>query len=186
MDPRIGADWPPTLVIIVERKAPPFPKSGIRLITSSVRRTPAQCLDPKLHTLNQLGQIMAKLEANNAGANEALMLDMQGFVAETNSANVFMVSGTSLATPKRDSIMPGLTRAYVLSVAPELGLEVHEENISLGDFYGADEVFITGTVNEIVPVIEIDGRRIGAQPGPVARGLLSRYVETANRDRVPY
>lgn len=185
MDPKIGGDAAPTMVIIAEPKTPAFPKSGIRLVTSSVRRTPAQCLDPKLHTLNQLGQIMAKIEANNAGANEALMLDMQGFVAETNSANIFIVRGSQIATPKRDAIMPGFTRALVLETAPTLGWTASEENVSLADVYGADEVFITGTVNQLVPVVEVDGRRIGGgQPGPVATGLLRRYLEIAAAQRV--
>jgi branched-chain amino acid aminotransferase len=185
MDPRIGGGAPPTMVIVAEPKAPAFPKSGIRLVTSSVRRTPAQCLDPKLHTLNQLGQIMAKIEANAAGADEALMLDMQGFVAETNSANIFMLRGERLATPKRDAIMPGFTRALVIETAPALGWMISEENLSLADLYGADEIFITGTVNQVVPVTEVDGRRIGGgQPGPAATGLLRRYLEIAEAQTV--
>ncbi|WP_226781586.1 aminotransferase class IV [Oceaniglobus trochenteri] len=183
MDTKIGEDWPPCLVIIIEPKKPSFPKDGLRLITSSVRRMPAQCLDPKLHTLNQLGQIMAKIEANNAGANEAIMLDMQGFVAETNSANLFMIEGDTLRTPKVDALMPGLTRGYMLKIAADFGLKAVEDNISLGDLYCADEVFMTGTVCEIVPVTEIDGRRIGAgKPGPRTLKLLERYLETANSE----
>jgi branched-chain amino acid aminotransferase len=180
MDPRIGGNNPPTFVIIAEPKKPAFPKSGIRLMTSALRRTPAQCLDPKLHTLNQLGQVMAKIEANHAGVNEALMLDMQGFVAETNSANIFLAKGQRLATPRRDSIMPGFTRQLILGLAPELGFQVVEENLSLADFYGADEVFITGTVNQLVPVVEIDRRLIGeGGPGPVTSKLLNQYLSIA-------
>jgi branched-subunit amino acid aminotransferase/4-amino-4-deoxychorismate lyase len=118
-----------------------------------------------LHTCNQLGQIMAKMEANQAGAHEALMLDMQGFLAETNTANIFIVSSRRLVTPKRDSIMPGLTRG--MEIAPQLGLTAAEENISPADIYMADEMFLTGTVNQIVPITEVDGRRLGGgQPGP--------------------
>jgi len=113
------------------------------------------------------------------------MLDVNGFVAETNSANIFALNGDRLATPKRDSIMPGLTRGLVLGLAPEFGWDASEENLSLADLYGADEVFITGTVNEIVPVTEIDGRRIGSGTnGPGATSLLARYLEIANRDAV--
>ena len=185
MDPRIDSDGGPTVVVIVEPKAPAFSKKGISLITSSIRRTPAECLDPKLHTCNQLGQILAKMEANTAGAQEAIMLDVNGFVAETNSANIFALNGDRLATPKRDSIMPGLTRGLVLGLAPEFGWDASEENLSLADLYGADEVFITGTVNEIVPVTEIDARRIGSGTnGPGATSLLARYLEIANRDAV--
>jgi len=180
MDPRIGGDAPPTLVVIVEPKKPAFPKSGIKLVTSSLRRMPAQCLDPKLHTLNQLGQIMAKIEANHSGADEALMLDMQGFVAETNSANIFLVRDSTIFTPRRDSIMPGFTRQLVLELAPKLGHVASEENLSLADFYTADEVFISGTVNQLVPVVEIDRRQIGAGiAGGVTTKLIGRYLELA-------
>jgi branched-chain amino acid aminotransferase group I len=187
MDPRIAAEGGPTIVIIVEPKPPAFPKTGIKLITSSIRRTPAECLDPKLHTCNQLGQVLAKMEANNAGAQEAVMLDLNGFVAETNSANMFVLTGKRLSTPKRDAIMPGLTRALVMRLAPEFGWSAVEENISLTDLYTADEVFISGTVNEIVPVIEVDGRRIGSgRQGPGATALLARYLEIARRDAVRF
>lgn len=185
MDPCIASETGPTIVVIVEPKPPAFPKSGIKLITSSIRRTPAECLDPKLHTCNQLGQVLAKMEANNAGAQEALMLDMQGFVAETNSANIFLLKDSRLCTPRRDSIMPGLTRALVLRLAPEFGWTTLEENLSLADVYTADEVFVTGTVNEIVAVIDVDGRRIGTgTQGAAAQSLLARYLEIANHDAV--
>ncbi len=185
MDPRICDATPPTVAITVEGKEPPFPKTGISLATSSIRRTPAQCLDPKLHSCNQLGQIMAKMEANRAGAHEALMLDMQGFVAETNSANVFIVSGDRLRTPLPDSIMPGLTRGVVLGMAPEIGLAAFETNISLGDVYMADEMFVTGTVNQLAAVTEVDGRRIGGgQPGPHTGRLLARYLLLAAENSV--
>ncbi len=185
MDPRICDNTPPTVAIIVESKKPPLPKTGISLATSSIRRTPASCLDPKLHSCNQLGQIMAKMEANRSGAHEALMLDMQGFVAETNSANVFIVRGDSLLTPRPDSIMPGLTRGMVLQMAPELGLTACEINLSLGDVYMADEMFVTGTVNQLAAVTEVDGRRIGGgQPGPHTQRLLDRYLALAASNSV--
>lgn len=117
MDPQLADKIPPTFVIIAEPKEPTFPASGIKLITSSVRRMPAQCLDPKLHTCNQLGQILAKAEANHANADEALMLDVHGFVAETNSANFFIVRGNRVLTPTKDAIMPGITRGFVIDLA---------------------------------------------------------------------
>jgi branched-chain amino acid aminotransferase len=186
MDPRLCATLPPTIVVMAESKKPPLPKSGIRLVTSSIRRTPAECLDPKLHSCNQLGQILAKMEANQAGAHEALMLDVNGFVAETNSANIFAVSGGTLKTPHRDMIMPGLTRGVVLDLAASERLQALESNISLFDIYTADEVFITGTVNQLVSVIEVDGRTIGdGQPGPATARLLSRYLQVAAETSVP-
>ncbi len=185
MDPRICDATPPCVAIIVERKRPPLPKTGIALATSSIRRTPAQCLDPKLHSCNQLGQIMAKMEANRSGAHEALMLDMQGFVAETNSANVFIIRDDRLLTPRPDSIMPGLTRGTVLNMAHEAGLRAAETNLSLGDVYMADEMFITGTVNQLASVTEVDGRRIGGgQPGPKTQDLLERYLRQAEENSV--
>jgi branched-chain amino acid aminotransferase group I len=185
MDPRIGEGYPPTIVIIAEPKKPGMPKAGIRLITSSLRRIPAQCMDPKLHTMNQLGQILAKMEANHANVDEALMLDMQGFVAETNHANIFLLRNGRLATPRRDSIMPGFTRGLILDVAPTLGFPVSEENLSVADFYMADEVFITGTVNQLVPVIEIDGRAIGSgAAGMVTTRLLEKYLSVAAAESV--
>ena len=182
MDTRICANVEPTVAILVEGKKPQMPKSGIRLATSSVRRTPAQCLDPKLHTCNQLGQILAKIEANNAGADEALMLDTDGFVAETNSANIFIIQGDILSTPRADSIMPGCTRQLVFDLAIERDLRVRETRVSLGDVYMADEMFITGTVNQIVPVIEVDGRAIGTgKAGPHTGALLERYLQEAEK-----
>lgn len=184
MDPQLSATQG-TVVIIAEPKEPSFPRSGIRLITSSVRRMPAACLDPKIHSCNQLGQILAKIEANNAGADEALMLDVNGFVAETNSANVFVVKGQRVMTPTRDACMPGLTRGYVLTKAPELGYPATEENISLTDVYWADEMIVCGTVCEIVPVTSVDGRRIGTgAPGPFARRMLEEYLKVAHSDAV--
>lgn len=186
MDPRLSDHTPPTLVIIAEPKEPTFPASGITLITSSVRRMPAQCLDPKLHTCNQLGQILAKAEANHANADEALMLDINGFVAETNSANFFIVRGNRVMTSTKDACMPGITRAFVLELARDLGYEIEETNISLGDVYMADEAFITGTICEVVPVLQTDGRVIGdGTPGPTTLRLREAYLEVATTSGVP-
>lgn len=180
MDTRICADVEPTIAILVESKKPQMPKTGIKLATSSVRRTPAQCLDPKLHTCNQLGQILAKMEATSAGADEALMLDMDGFIAETNTANIFLIQADTLSTPACDSIMPGLTRQIVLDLASERGLRARDGRVSLADLYMADEAFITGTVNQLVPVIEVDGRVIGTgKAGTHTQALLQRYLEKA-------
>lgn len=186
MNPRLVCSDSPTVVIIVEPKKPTFPKSGIALVTSSVRRMPADALDPKLHTINQLGQILAKFEANNAGADEALMLDHSGFVAETNSANLFIVAGGRVVTPTRKACMPGLTRGFLLQLAAQMGYETREEDISLSDVYMADEAFICGTICEVVPVVRVDGRSIGGgQPGPVTGALSRAYLEVATTAGVP-
>ena len=176
MDPRLMGESGPGLVIIAEAKDPVFRQDGIRLITSSIRRMAADMLDPKIHSSNQLGQILAKLEANNAGADEALMLDREGFVAETNSANFFIVRGQEILTPRGQACLNGLTRAWVLGHAPAVGSTAREENLSLTDVYTADEAFLSGTVCELVPVAELDGRTIGSgQPGPLTRRLLEDY-----------
>lgn len=186
MDPRIPLTHGPNIVILAEPKTPAFHKNGIALITSSLRRMPAQCLDPKLHSCNQLGQILAKMEAVNAGGDEALMLDLHGFVAETNSANVFIVKGNRLATPRRDACMPGITRAHVLRIGASLGWDTHEENLSLTDVYTADEMFMTGTVCEIVPVTKVDGRRIGdGEPGDRTLEILGQYLRSARSEGIP-
>ncbi len=186
MNPTLARASEPLLVVIAEPKPLPFPESGIRLITASIRRTPAQCLDPKLHTCNQLGQILAKMEANLAGVDEALMLDVNGFVAETNSANIFVATGGRLLTPRRNSCMPGLTRQFVLEVGPESGYATAEEDISQADVYSASEVFICGTVCEIVPVTAVDGRQIGnGKPGPISTQLRKAYARQTSSLGVP-
>ncbi len=186
MDPELAAVPHATVVVMAEPKKPTLPKGGMTLITSSIRRTPADCLDPKLHTCNQLGQIMAKMEANHAGADEALMLDTHGFVAETNSANVFVVKGKRVSTSTRNACMPGLTREFVLELAERLGYQAREEDLSLSDVYRADEMFVCGTVCEIAPVTGVDGRRIGSgQPGPVTERISEAYLKVAGSEGVP-
>jgi branched-chain amino acid aminotransferase len=186
MDPRLANRVPPTFVVIAEPKEPTFPASGIRIITSSVRRTPAQCLDSKLHTCNQLGQILAKAEANHANADEALMLDVNGFVAETNSANFFIVRENKVLTSTKDACLPGITRGFVIDLAKQAGYDTRETNISLGEVYMADEAFVVGTICEVVPVLEVDGRIIGdGSPGPVTLRLREAYIDVAKSAGVP-
>jgi branched-chain amino acid aminotransferase len=114
------------------------------------------------------------------------MLDLQGFVAETNSANVFIVKGNWLATPRRDACMPGITRAQVLRIGASLGWETQEENLSLTDVYTADEMSMSGTVCEIVPVTKVDGRRIGdGEPGDRTLEMLGHYLRAARTEGTP-
>ncbi|MDX1741618.1 MAG: aminotransferase class IV, partial [Rhodothermales bacterium] len=109
---------------------------------------------------NILNNILAKIEANVAGADDAIMLDLYGFVAETNATNVFIVRGGTLMTPAADACLPGITRGLVLELAERDGIPTRERNISLTEVYTADEVFTTGTMGELTPVLEVDGRRI--------------------------
>lgn len=186
MDPELAREAKPLLVIIAEPKEPSFPKTGITLVTSSVRRMSPECLDPKIHSCNQLGQILAKFEANNAGASEALMLDVHGFVAETNSANFFIVRDDVIRTPRRNSCLNGLTRAWVIRNAPQHCEGAFEDDISLTDVYTADEAFICGTICEIVPVVQVDGRTIGSgRPGEVTQAIAAAYDRYAHSSGVP-
>ena len=160
------------LIVLAEWKPPIYDTAGIRLITSSVRRNSPATLDSKIHHNNLLNNILAKIEADVAGVDDALMLDLQGFVAETNATNVFLVGSGAVVTPSSDAALPGITRAIVLELCGEAGLEAVERNVSLSEVYTADEVFTTGTMGEIAPVLEVDGRTIG----PGAEGPITRRV----------
>jgi len=160
MDPRLNQSGC-CLIVLAEWKSPVYDNSqGIKLITSHIRRNSPQHLDSKIHHNNLLNNILAKIEANFCGADDALMLDNQGFVAETNATNVCMVRDHKLYTPHAHACLPGITRSIVLEIAHANGIPVVEKNISLTEMYCADEVFVTGTMGELTPVREIDGRDI--------------------------
>jgi branched-chain amino acid aminotransferase len=177
MDPRLNQSGP-TLIVLPEYKPPVYDSAGITLITSSMRRPAPDCLDPKIHHANLLPSILAKIEANVAGADDALMLDQRGFVAETNATNVFCVTEGVLGTPEAVACPEGITRAAVLELAGRAGIERAVGNYSLVQLYNADEVFVTGTMGGIAPVIRIDGRAIGdGRPGPVTAKLTAMLDE---------
>ena len=160
MDPRLNEKGS-CLIVLAEWKKPVYDnKAGIKLITSSIRRNSVQNLDSKIHHNNLINNILAKIEANYSGADDAVMLDNFGFVSETNATNIFMVKKNLLFTPNADSCLPGITRGIILKIAEELDIKFKEKNISLSEFYNADEVFTTGTMGELTPVTEIDGRKI--------------------------
>jgi branched-chain amino acid aminotransferase len=185
MNPRFNRSGP-CLIVLAEWKPPVYGDEGVRLITSSVRRNNPQCLDSKIHHNNLLNNILACIEANVAGADAALMLDLNGFVSETNDTNVFAVRGDGVVTPHADSCLPGITRATVLRLCRDEGIPVEERNVSLTEFYTADEAFTTGTMGELTPVIEIDGRRVGEGcPGPLTCRLSALYVAWARRHGEP-
>ncbi len=176
MDPR-NAIGPSTLVIIPEKKPVAVEPEPQRLVTASIRRPGPALQDPSIHHSNQLNSILARLEAIRQGADAALMLDTGGFIAEADSANIFCVIDDELVTPAIGFFLRGITRRCILSLARAKGYSVVERNITLAEAYSADEVFITGTVCEIVPVAEIDGRLISGNSGQNAvwRSLLSDY-----------
>ncbi len=177
MDPRLNQSGP-TLIVLPEHKPPVYAPTGITLITSSFRRPAPDCLDPKIHHANLLPSILAKIEANVAGADDALMLDQRGFVAETNAMNVFCVTGGVLGTPASVACPEGITRAAVLELVARAGIECAVQDHSLVQLYNADEVFVTGTMGGVAPVIKIDGRVIGdGRPGPITAKLTAMLDE---------
>ena len=177
MDPRLNASGP-TLIVLAEFKDPVYDLSGIRLITSSVRRPAPDCLDPKIHHNNLLPSILAKIEANVAGADDAVMLDHRGFIAETNATHIFIVSAGELMTPSTVACPEGITRATVLRLAAETGIVTSVGDYTLPQLYNAAEVFVTGTMGGLAPVVTVDGRMIGdGTAGPVTKHLTQLYAE---------
>ena len=165
-----------SIVICVDQKPPIFNKEGITLVTTWLKRYSPSYMDPKIHCCNQLNQIMAACEAIRQGADEALMLDQNGYVAETNSTNLQMIKDGALILPTLDSQLPGITRKTMIQIAKEMGMEVQVRNVSVSEYYNADEVFICGTVGEVVPVKMIDGKKIGTQiPGPITEKFSQEY-----------
>ena len=185
MDPRLNQAGP-VLIVLAEHKPPVYDSSGIRLITSSVRRPAPDCLDPKIHHNHLLPSILAKIEANAAGADDAVMLDHRGFVAETNATNLFLVSSGRLGTPTAAACPEGITRGAVLDLALDAGLPCDVADFSLSQFHTADEVFVTGTMGGLAPVIEIDGRAIGdGKPGPVTKQITGLFADLVARSGTP-
>lgn len=176
-----------TLIVLAEWKPPVYSDEGIRLITAATRRNTPECLDSKIHHNNLLNNILASIEANVAGVDAAIMLDVNGFVSETNDTNLFLVKGGALLTPHADSCLPGLTRRMILDICEQERILVNERNISLSELYTADEVFTTGTMGELTPVLEADGREIGnGRVGPVTRRLQKLHRELAWERGTPF
>jgi branched-chain amino acid aminotransferase len=185
MDPRLNVSGP-TLIVLAEFKDPVYDSSGIRLITSSVRRPAPDCLDPKIHHNNLLPSIMAKIEANVAGADDAVVLDHRGFIAETNATHVFFATGGVLMTPTTRSCPEGITRQAVLSLAARLGVDAQVSDYTLPQLYTADEAFVTGTMGGLAPVVEVDGRVIGdGTSGPLTKRLTQAYADLTASEGTP-
>lgn len=182
MDPR-NAPAHGCLVIVAEHKPVPATPAAQRLRTASIRRPGPATQDPGIHHANQLNSILARLEVQDLDVDAALMLDQNGYVAEADTANIFCVKGGRVRTPLATACLHGITREIVLDQAAGLGYRVEEATLSLFDFYAADEVFVTGTICELVPVIEIDARVIGTgRPGPVWHRLLAAYRSKVDRE----
>ncbi len=184
MDPRLNQSGP-TLIVLAEFKAPVYAKSGLRLITSSVRRPPPEILDPRIHHANLLNSILAKIEANAAGADDALMLDTRGFVAETNATHVFVVRGGEVATSRVVACPEGITRATVLEICAAENIPHREADLTLGDIYAADEMFCTGTMGELAGVVSVDLRTIGkGAVGAMTKRLSDLFAQRTGREGV--
>ncbi len=188
MDPRLNQSGP-TLIVLAEHKAPVYAKTGLTLITSKIRRPPPEVLDARIHHANLLNSILAKIEANNAGADDALMLDTRGFVAETTATHVFIVRNSDksrasgdLATSRVVACPEGITRATVIEICAAEKIRCVETDLSVVDIYSANEMFCTGTMGELAAVTTIDNRQIGdGKVGPMTKRLSDLYVQrTAN------
>jgi branched-chain amino acid aminotransferase len=177
MDPRLNQSGP-MLIVLAEHKAPVYSKDGLKLITATVRRPPPEVLDARIHHANLLNSILAKIEANNAGADDALMLDTRGFIAETNATHVFIVRKGDLATSKVVACPEGITRETIMEICAAEKIRCVETDLSPVDVYGADELFCTGTMGELAGVVQLDNRPIGdGKVGPMTKRLSDLYAK---------
>ena len=184
MDPRLNQSGS-TLIVLAEHKAPVYTKTGLTLITSKIRRPSREVLDARIHHANLLNSILAKIEANNAGADDALMLDTRGFLAETNATHVFIVRNSDksrasgdLATSHVVACPEGITRATVMEICAAEKIRCIETDLSVVDVYGANEMFCTGTMGELAAVTRLDNRQIGdGKVGPMTKRLSDLYAK---------
>lgn len=175
-----------TLIVLAEWKPPVYGDDGITVVTASTRRNTPSCLDSKIHHNNLLNNILASIEANVAGVDSAIMLDLDGFIAETNDTNLFIVRDGAVLTPFADACLPGLTRQMILDICAIEGIEAAERNLSLTELYTADEVFTSGTMGELTPVLRADGRVIGdGSVGDTTRRLQRLHRKHAYANGVP-
>lgn len=178
-----------SLIVLAEWKLPFYADSGISVVTSSIRRNTPECLDSKIHHNNLLNNILAAIEANVAQVDSAVMLDVHGYISETNDTNLFLVRNGVLLTPFADSCLPGLTRQMILDIATEEQIPAREKNLSMTELYTADEAFATGTMGELTPVVMADGRTIGnGKAGDLTQRLqkLHRQYAYEHGEALPF
>jgi branched-chain amino acid aminotransferase len=177
MDPRLNQSGP-TLIVLAEHKAPVYSKAGLKLFTSSIRRPAPDVLDPRIHHANLLNSVLAKIQANAAGADDAIMLDGRGFIAETNATHLFIVQEGIVRTPTTAACPEGITRATVLDICRAEKIPHEVRDLSLTELYRSDEAFCTGTMGELAGVIQADGRTIGhGGIGPMTGRLSALYAK---------
>ncbi len=185
MDPRLNQAGP-TLIVLAEFKPPVYDKTGVRLATSSYRRPAPEVLDARIHHNNLLNSILAKIEANARGVDDALMLDRDGHVAETNATHVFGVIGGVVTTGRVESCPDGITRATVLEICTEHGIPSSVRDLTVEELYAADEMFCTGTMGELAPVTELDDRTIGSgNIGPMTEQLSNLFAAKTASEGTP-
>jgi branched-chain amino acid aminotransferase len=180
----------PTVVIIVSKVQlydEELYENGLQVMTVPTRRNGCEMLNPRIKSLNYLNNIMARIEANLMGVPEAILLNNEGYVAECTGDNIFIIEGNNLITPpKTAGILKGIKREVAMEIAVELGYEVKEELFTRHDLYNADECFLTGTAAEVIPVIEVDGRKIAnGKPGIKTIKIIEAFRNLANSTGVP-
>jgi branched-chain amino acid aminotransferase len=175
-----------TLIVLAEWKSSIFYGKELRLVTSNIRRNSPLCLDSKIHHANLINNILAKIEANHAGVADAVMLDLDGFVAETNATNIFMIKNGVVITPYPKACLPGITRGLIIEICKNNNIPIVEQDISVTELYNADEVFTTGTMGELAKVNEIDKRMIENKGGVLAQlQSLFRKLTEVEGDKLP-
>lgn len=187
LDPR-KCEKPTVIIIAVEWGAMygDLYEKGLTAVTVSVRRNPAQSLPPNVKSLNYLNNILAKIEANYKGGDEAILFDTNGYLSEGSGDNIYVVKNGVIITPPTLNNLRGVTRLVLLECAETLGITVLERNMGYFDLYSADEVFVTGTAAEVGPIVVIDGRSIGSgRPGPVTRQLMSAFKSATEQSGTP-
>lgn len=185
MDPRLNQSGP-CLIVLAEWKPPVYDNDrGIKIITSAIRRNSPNHLDSKIHHNNLINNILAKIQANVAGVDAALMLDVHGFASELNDTNVFLIKDDTVYTPHADACLHGITRGLVIELCHQNDIPLIEKNCSLTEFYGADEIFCSGSMGELTPISEIDGRKIPNLNGQMLRKLRQLFAETIKNNCEP-
>ena len=173
MNPKLN-QFGTTLIVLAEWKPAIYQGKELSLVTSSIRRLSPLFLDSKIHHANLLNNILAKIDANNAGVDDAIMLDIDGFVAETNSTNIFMVKNDVVYTSLPKACLPGITRELVIDICKNNNIKLIEKDISISEFYNADEVFTTGTMGELARVNLIDNRKI-RNKGKILKSIKNHF-----------
>ena len=180
----------PSVIIIAATIAlydPSLYETGLKVVTCATRRTSPGALSPAIKSLNYLNNIMAKIEAMQAGAGEGLLLNEQGYVAECTGDNIFIIKKGVLYTPPISAgALPGITRAVVFDLAAKLGVRISEPEMTRYDIYTADECFLTGTAAEIIPAVSLDQRAIGdGKPGPVTAKFIAQFRQLTQAEGTP-